>query len=376
MEAPGDSKLGLVLKGLRTDIAMAVHDAFPLLHGLADKNIISEQMLKDALDQETREGIHKTVYQLLSWVLDRNATTIRAFWKNLNKTYNLDSYPRLRALLAPQNGAGDVASLQSKRTHGKKRRHKDAEDQYRTKASQHYAGGKVKLYKMKTEASPLQQTGDETSVQRGGRVPTSSSVFSTNQLSIKCGPSSNKVFISDGSARKCINQPGDLYKCKELNSKAATATFRRQMETTASSEQSHRNDDECAACKDGGELICCDECPRAFHLSCLDPPLASIPSGSWQCEGCSGSRRKDHKSQQPLHPLQRLPKRGGSFKTLVVAVFQLPEMVHNSHGREQRSATHTDILDSILGDASLDGILQWAFHNIPQPLQNSHGCYQ
>lgn len=38
-----------------------------------------------------------------------------------------------------------------------------------------------------------------------------------------------------------------------------------------------KNEDECAVCRDGGELICCDGCPRAFHLACLSPPLQEIP---------------------------------------------------------------------------------------------------
>lgn len=46
VEAFRDTNLRSLLKELRTDIAMAVDDPFPLVYGLADKNIITEQLLK------------------------------------------------------------------------------------------------------------------------------------------------------------------------------------------------------------------------------------------------------------------------------------------------------------------------------------------
>ncbi|CAH2246701.1 autoimmune regulator [Pelobates cultripes] len=52
-------------------------------------------------------------------------------------------------------------------------------------------------------------------------------------------------------------------------------------------EKYQSNDDECSVCHDGGELICCDGCPRSFHLSCLVPPLTEIPSGTWRCDTCN-----------------------------------------------------------------------------------------
>jgi sorbitol-specific phosphotransferase system component IIC len=30
---------------------------------------------------------------------------------------------------------------------------------------------------------------------------------------------------------------------------------------------------ECVICDLGGNLLCCDSCPRVYHLQCLDPPL-------------------------------------------------------------------------------------------------------
>ncbi|XP_071040279.1 chromodomain-helicase-DNA-binding protein Mi-2 homolog isoform X4 [Parasteatoda tepidariorum] len=48
----------------------------------------------------------------------------------------------------------------------------------------------------------------------------------------------------------------------------------------------------CRVCKDGGELLCCDSCPSAYHTHCLNPPLKNIPDGEWHCPRCSAEPLK------------------------------------------------------------------------------------
>ncbi len=46
------------------------------------------------------------------------------------------------------------------------------------------------------------------------------------------------------------------------------------------------NQDMCAVCNTGGKLLCCDTCPKAYHLECImmRPP----EEGLWQCDICTG----------------------------------------------------------------------------------------
>ncbi|KAL0291902.1 UNVERIFIED_CONTAM: Increased DNA methylation 1 [Sesamum radiatum] len=44
------------------------------------------------------------------------------------------------------------------------------------------------------------------------------------------------------------------------------------------------NDDLCSICEDGGDLLCCKNCPRIFHTKCVD--LSVIPQGIWYCKYC------------------------------------------------------------------------------------------
>lgn len=45
--------------------------------------------------------------------------------------------------------------------------------------------------------------------------------------------------------------------------------------------------DICPQCRLGGELLCCDTCDLAWHLSCLVPPLKEVPEGEWLCPICT-----------------------------------------------------------------------------------------
>lgn len=52
-------------------------------------------------------------------------------------------------------------------------------------------------------------------------------------------------------------------------------------------------DDECWVCKDGGELICCDGCPKVYHVCCIQRSIdlgivCTPPDGDdpWYCQRC------------------------------------------------------------------------------------------
>ncbi|XP_030070127.1 transcription intermediary factor 1-alpha isoform X2 [Microcaecilia unicolor] len=53
------------------------------------------------------------------------------------------------------------------------------------------------------------------------------------------------------------------------------------------------NEDWCAVCQNGGELLCCEKCPKVFHLSCHVPTLINFPRGEWICTFCRDLSRPD-----------------------------------------------------------------------------------
>ncbi|XP_022252592.1 uncharacterized protein LOC106468552, partial [Limulus polyphemus] len=50
------------------------------------------------------------------------------------------------------------------------------------------------------------------------------------------------------------------------------------------------HEDMCAICRQQGELLMCDTCNLVFHLTCLKPPLLTVPVGTWSCPQCQPSQ--------------------------------------------------------------------------------------
>ncbi|KAL0460741.1 UNVERIFIED_CONTAM: Increased DNA methylation 1, partial [Sesamum latifolium] len=67
------------------------------------------------------------------------------------------------------------------------------------------------------------------------------------------------------------------------------------------------HDDLCSICEDGGDLLCCANCPRGFHTECVG--LSAIPQGIWYCKYCQNMFEKEKFAEPDANALaaRRVP---------------------------------------------------------------------
>jgi hypothetical protein len=53
------------------------------------------------------------------------------------------------------------------------------------------------------------------------------------------------------------------------------------------------NDDACALCGVGGNLLCCERCPASYHVRCVGVSGRSLPEGEWDCPECEAGGRHE-----------------------------------------------------------------------------------
>ncbi|NXQ85363.1 AIRE regulator, partial [Nyctibius grandis] len=278
----GEGDLRHLLKLHRTEIAMAVDDVFPLLHGLADHDVVPEHVFKETLSRTEREGSHRAFHALLTWLLGRDAAAVRDFWAVLFKDYNLERYARLRPLRGAFPREVEL---------GRQRRSRRLSPSP-TAPAPHRAQGKRKAPEERDGARAAQPSPRHAA--SPGPLAKARTVKKTEGTEAPRTPRAGEAvagLVHGPGVSPPLLPPTPLLSRPQSGEPRLHPQSRLPAPTVHSQDPAphQENEDECAACGDGGELICCDGCPRAFHLACLVPPLPRVPSGTWRCGSCVGS---------------------------------------------------------------------------------------
>ncbi|CAM9314700.1 unnamed protein product [Bubo scandiacus] len=428
----GEGDLRHLLKLHRTEIAMAVDDVFPLLHGLADHDVVPEHVFKETLSQTEREGSHRAFHALLTWLLGRDAATVRDFWAVLFKDYNLERYTRLRPLrgafpreveLGRQRRGRCLSTSPTApalhRPQGKRKAPEERDGARAVQPSPRHVLSPGPLVKTRSVKKP-----------EGVDAPRTPRAGGDSRMSSKAGdePCAPATCEEPGarSRSRSLKPPAQPKAPQSSGEPRLHPQGRLPVPTVHSQDPAphQENEDECSACGDGGELICCDGCPRAFHLACLVPPLPRVPSGTWRCGSCVGGAAEPGQLREVA--AERRPElpgedtcgtRDGDGIICGRCFTHIPAPRHCSapggdpgglllctscagnpdtgsldstaaagnHPLQAAKAEHIspssepalsrDELDALLGEGAWDGILHWAFQNMARPLADTHGLF-
>ncbi|ORY91956.1 hypothetical protein BCR43DRAFT_497547 [Syncephalastrum racemosum] len=67
-----------------------------------------------------------------------------------------------------------------------------------------------------------------------------------------------------------------------------------------------KNLDYCDSCGGTGRFLCCDACPKAFHFTCMEPPMdyndVDNLQEEWYCRECEYNRRTETRQQESSLP--------------------------------------------------------------------------
>ena len=63
----------------------------------------------------------------------------------------------------------------------------------------------------------------------------------------------------------------------------------------------------CHSPEDWKGMLLCDNCDQGYHMSCLSPPLKTVPSDDWYCANCLFARNADNTDEKVAgNPVKKL----------------------------------------------------------------------
>ncbi|GAB5568819.1 transcription intermediary factor 1-alpha isoform X1 [Prionailurus iriomotensis] len=131
----------------------------------------------------------------------------------------------------------------------------------------------------------VKQESDEESRPQNTNYPRS--ILTSLLLNSSQSSTSEESVLRSDAPDSTGDQPG-LHQENSSNGKSEwpDASQKSPVHVGETRKEDDPNEDWCAVCQNGGELLCCEKCPKVFHLSCHVPTLANFPSGEWICTFC------------------------------------------------------------------------------------------
>lgn len=97
-------------------------------------------------------------------------------------------------------------------------------------------------------------------------------------------PSNITTSLSSGNSSSAADAPltnGNMDKGTETKGSGSSAAA-----GNSGGKDDDPNEDWCAVCINGGDLLCCDRCPKVFHMKCHVPTIKIFPKGDFLCTFC------------------------------------------------------------------------------------------
>ncbi|KAG8385101.1 hypothetical protein BUALT_Bualt03G0006400 [Buddleja alternifolia] len=158
------------------------------------------------------------------------------------------------------------------------------------------------------------------------------------------------------------DKSGDRRKNYKLVQNPPTNSLKHDLNDDRSSGKRKGNDGyyyDCEVCELGGKLLCCDYCPRTFHLECLKPALQHIPKGKWACPICC----QQNACQERVNHLDSISKQA-----------RTKNIIRRSKTETESSATdnvNQEIGSSTVGKKRSSGKEKLSFHRRGKRVEES-----
>ncbi|XP_031724731.1 E3 ubiquitin-protein ligase TRIM33 isoform X2 [Anarrhichthys ocellatus] len=122
-----------------------------------------------------------------------------------------------------------------------------------------------------SETSCSGQNGSSAATSSSSNFTMTSTTSSSENNNSSSSSSTAGALLTNGNSNKGTSTKGD-------SALAGTGS--------SGGKEDDPNEDWCAVCINGGDLLCCDRCPKVFHMKCHVPTIKIFPTGDFLCTFC------------------------------------------------------------------------------------------